>query len=202
MIIELYGLPGAGKTTFAEKMAAESGYKIIKIRSKIELLRYNFVFLWLYPVKFCAGFYYIVFNSPDFRLFYYKFMNIFLHHNAKYIKARKFEKAIIDQGHFMNIISLFETGQNPERIKRYANFLPKPDILLVLDPPDHFRRANLMKRGYSAREELGKDYAERWETVIARNNRCFLNLLNEMDINYKILKKYENCLYSQYPDSD
>jgi len=191
MIIELYGLPASGKTTFAKKLEKDKGYKIIKIESKKELLFNNFIFLIRYPIKCFAGFFYIVLNSPNFHLFYYKFMNIFLHHNGKYIKAKRNDNGIIDQGHFMNIISLFEKEKDREKIIRYAKFLPKPDILLILNIPESKRQANIKKRGYLGREVFGKEYVERWSAILNKNNDFFLNSLQELNINYRILQVNE-----------
>ena len=70
MIIEIYGLPGAGKTTLAKKMASEFNIPLIKIRGKTELFFYNLLYFFLHPAAFLKGFWYIFINSKNWRLFY------------------------------------------------------------------------------------------------------------------------------------
>ena len=124
MILEFYGLPGSGKSTVARYLKKTRGFKVIKIENKRELFFYNLIFLFKYPVKFFALLYYLLLNGENSKLFYYKFMNTFLQHNAKYIKAKSFkrdEKLIIDQGHFQNIISVFKKNVSSAYIENYLN---------------------------------------------------------------------------------
>jgi len=176
MIIELYGLPGSGKTTLANKLARNSGFQVIKIRSNKELLFYNFLFLVKHPIKFTAMFFYLLVNRGNgWRMFYYKFMNTFLQHNAKYQKALRFKNALIDQGYFQNIISVFEKKITPEAIKRYAKFFLYPDKLIVFNMSPGWRLEKMEKRGYNARDGFSEEYKKNWQEVIEHNNK----MLNE-----------------------
>ena len=107
MIIEFFGMPGAGKSTVARELAKDSSFRIIKIRKKTELLLLNFKYFTSHPIKFFKLFILVLKNSKNYQEFYYKFMNCFLDYNAKFQKAKKFEKAILDQGYFQNIISFY-----------------------------------------------------------------------------------------------
>lgn len=192
MVIEFYGLPGIGKTTIAKQLAASAGYKIVAINSRRELVWYNILFLIKHPVRFFVLFYYLIryFRGPgsNWRLFYLKFMNIFLHHNAKYEKAKKYQRAIIDQGYFQNIISLFERKVSDQTIKKYINYFIFPDILFVFTLNFKKREERLTKRKYQIREGYGKHYQKEWFRVIEYNNQILLKCLDKISVKYFMVR--------------
>lgn len=185
MIIELYGLPGSGKTTLANKLAAEKGYAIIKVRKKRELVYYNLFFLFKHPYKFVILLFYVIINSNNPRLFYYKFMNTFLGYNAKYQKAKRYENAILDQGYFLNAFALFERPIEKAEMKKYFKHILKPDQLLILDIPFEVSLERTKERGYFARENFGEEYKKEWQKAVWENNQLFLNIVEDLEINYK-----------------
>jgi deoxyadenosine/deoxycytidine kinase len=187
MIIEFYGLPGAGKTTVSQKIAARSEFKIIKIRGKKELFWYNFLYLVKHPVNFVVTLYYLAVNSSSWPIFYYKFTNTFLHHNAKYQKALRYPKAILDQGYFQNVLSVFEKPVGADFFLKYSKFLLKPDKLIILNlPPDDILK-RIGERGYMARERFGQKYFGKWLEAVKENNRIFLENLDKLGIDYVIV---------------
>ena len=184
MLIELYGLPGSGKTTLAKIIAKERGYKIIKIRSKRELFFYNLIFLIDHPYKFFVQLFYLVINSNNLKIFYFKLMNTFLDYNAKYQKAKKYENAILDQGYFLNVFAVFDEEQTDEKIEKYLSYLLKPDLLIILDVPFFVSLERAKNRGYFARENFSSEYKIKWQDAVKKNNRIFLNMINSIKVNY------------------
>ncbi len=177
MIIELYGLPGSGKTTFAKRLAQEGGFVIIKIRSRSALIFYNLLFLLHYPVKFFRLLRLVISNAGSLRLFYFKLMNTFLDYNAKYMKARNHPKALLDQGHHTNVYAVFERDLDKSELLGYLRILPKPDRLIVFDLPLGRRRDRIESRSRRARSAFGEDYQDRWERSSEHNNSLFLELV-------------------------
>jgi deoxyadenosine/deoxycytidine kinase len=186
-IIEFYGLPGAGKTTMAQRLAAKSDFKIVKIRNKRELFWYNFLFLIRHPVRFFATIVYLIANSTSWPIFYYKFINTFLHHNAKYQKALRGERAILDQGYFQNILSVFEEPIGIDFLLKYSKFLLKPGKLIILNLPADDVSRRIGERGYMAREKFGQKYFRKWLGAVKENNRIFLENLDKLGIDYTIV---------------
>lgn len=186
MIIELYGLSGSGKTTFAKKMAQESGFQIIKIRTRFELLYLNVLFLAMHPWRFFSGALYLTGNSPSGQLFYYKLMNTFLHVQAKYAKAwlwrGRNKGLIIDQGYIQNVISLFETEKSKDQIRKYMSIWIRPDILVAFDSPKEVREERLRGRGDRSRQSFGESYLRNWEDVAEKNNRIFSEILKDLEV--------------------
>lgn len=193
MIIEFYGLSGSGKTTLANKIEKEGDFKVVRIQSLTELIFYNFLFAANHPFKYIAIFVYLVLNSNfSLKMFYYKFMNTFLHHNAKYQKALGCKRAIIDQGHFQNILAVFEKPVEKDALMRYLKFLPKPDALILFDVSEE----EIKK---SPREDFGGEYFKKWKKIIQENNKLFLSIIGDLNLNYFILKKPEdwNLIYEK-----
>lgn len=178
MIIELYGLAGSGKTTFAERLAERGDYKIIRIRGRLELVWLNFIFMLKRPVSFFNLIVYVLHNSNSWKLFYYKFMNVFLHCNAKYEKALRYDNALIDQGYAQNIISLFEREISAEDLRKYFSSTIIPDKLVIFDMPETVRMEHIEKRRYESRDDFDATYRELWKKLSKRNHRLFLDNKN------------------------
>lgn len=188
MIIEFYGLPGAGKTTMAKKISTQLGIPIIKIERKIELLFYNILYFLIHPISFLQGLQYIFRYSKNWQLFYYKFLNSFLHNNAKYQKARRHRHAILDQGHFQNIISVLEEVVNEDDLIKYIHIFPKPDLLVVFQISEEIRRSQLLERGFSAREQFGNEYLEQWREITEENNALLNKILFRLPLNFVVIQ--------------
>lgn len=182
MIIEFFGLPGSGKTTIAKMIEARTDFRVVKISGKSELLLLNLIFLAKHPVKFAVTLWHIVRSSPNRKLFYYKFMNLFLHHNAKYEKALRVPKAILDQGHFQNILSVFEKPVSISFLMRYACVLPPPDKLVIFDISSSAARSRVLERGYVPRKEFGDAYQTAWIKRAEENYRAFLGSAGSLPV--------------------
>jgi hypothetical protein len=186
MIVELYGLPASGKSTLARKMAEDEGYIVVKAGNKAELLFYNLLFFIKHPLRAAVTFYYLIINSKSRQLFYYKFMNTFLHTNAKYQKALRHEKAVLDQGYFQNVISVFESRLTEREMLQYLRFVLFPDKLIIFSLSQKKRDQFAGSRGYLAREQFGGKYQENWRKVAEHNDKMLKQALKKLPINYSI----------------
>lgn len=192
MIVEIFGLPGSGKTFLARELAEKQGFQIIKIRSRTELIFNNIVFFLRNPIKFIVLFWYVIKNIGYKKLCYFKIANAFFNENAKHIKALRDQKALLDQGYFQNILSLFEHELNPETLLKYTALIPKPDFLLILDASKETRRQRTDQRIYLTRKFMGKEYIKEWQERAEKNYRLFLKLIDEIPIKYGIINADQN----------
>ena len=162
MVIELVGLPGSGKTTFAKKLEKEGGWTRVRVTGAGEILRYNFLFVLFHPVSTFSQLVWFARYAGDRSLWYTKFMNLFLVHNAKFMKARSIDRAIVDQGHLQNIISLFGRAVEKERVASYVRILPKPDHALIFTVSSEIAEKRMKERGYGVREDVSPEERATW----------------------------------------
>ncbi len=189
MIIEFFGLPGAGKSTIARELAKNSDWQIVKIKKRSELIFYNLKFLVKQPFKFFKLFCLVLKNSKSLHEFYYKFMNCFLDYNAKYEKAKKYKQAILDQGYFQNIISLFSSSLEIKGLKKFIKTIMLPDRLFIIDLNNSERILRLGERGYGVRSRFGKKDSDIFLRLAEKNTNFFIK-------NIKILFKNSSLIDS------
>ncbi len=167
-------MPGAGKSTIVRELVKDDNFRIVKIRKKSELICLNLKYLFSHPIKFFKLFILVLKNSKSYQEFYYKFMNCFLDYNAKFQKAKKFDKAILDQGYFQNIISLFSFKMNMEDLKNYRNIIMLPDKLFIIDLDKEERQNRLGERGFGVRKDFDKNDNEKFLELAEKNYNYFL----------------------------
>ncbi|RMD59848.1 AAA family ATPase [Candidatus Parcubacteria bacterium] len=189
MIIEFYGLPGSGKTTVARRLSQELNIPIIKVRRRREVIWHSIKFFLRQPIK-AAKLLKLVFKHSHFwQEFYYKLMNCWFDYNAKYSKGLKYPVAILDQGHFQNIVSLFDEEVAQKELKRFLNLLPCPDLLVVFDIPESQRQIALQKRGYLARQNFPSSYLKKWQEAFEHNHKLFLEVLPDLNLPHVFFKE-------------
>lgn len=176
-VVELFGLSATGKTTLAGKLA-DDGFKWVKVRGRRELLWLNLIFVSYFPYA-SYQFLKLAWHSrrgPK-KLFYLKLVNLFLQANAKWLLAREAGKAVIDQGHSQNFLSLFEHAVGEGELKKLAAILPRPSELIILEVEEEERLARLKARGTLPRAEFGLPYANHWQKLSAENYERFKKAL-------------------------
>lgn len=188
MIIELYGLPCSGKTTLAKEIVKKTDFKIVKIRNKKELFYFNLLFLIKHPIKFFKLLFFVISNSISKpKLFYYKLMNCFFDYNAKCQKALRYKNAILDQGYFQNIVSLFEKPITFTTLRKYKSSLPfVSDQLIIVDTFSDKIEKRIKRRGIS-RDKFGKKYVKKWLKIIKVNHHFFKNNIDNLNINSLVI---------------
>jgi len=192
MIIEFFGLPGSGKTTVAKLLVKQKNFTLVKVDSKRELFFYNCLFFIKHPFKFIKSFFYILRASVSCQDFYYKFMNCFIVHNAKYQKAKKFPRAIIDQGYFQNFLSVFNEVKTENFFIDYLKNFIRPNFLVVLELSLDKRQERLAQRGYGVRENFSQLQVEIWQKASEKNYFLAKNILNKVGVSFEVFGSEES----------
>lgn len=193
MIVELYGLPASGKTTYAERLSKEMSWDVVKMKTKKEILWYNLLFAFRHPIKWKALFIITILWGRGEGMFYSKFVNLFLVSNAKYMAAKKNKNAIIDQGHFQIIPSLFQKKSTTKHLKQIIRFFPRPDTLVVFDIPEEERRERLAHRGYWGREHMSEKKFNEWVESSLFNDALFKReIVPNLSTRAIVVKKVED----------
>src|SRR3989344_7400398 len=118
MIIELFGLPGSGKTYLAEKLE-EKDFKLVKFSSKLEKYFYSFLFILSFPLLSIYLFFKLNLNSNKYGNIKIKIMrNILLFATMAFYKKASLskDKIILDEGFFQMINSIFEAKKQGKKI--------------------------------------------------------------------------------------
>lgn len=180
--VELLGLPGAGKTTLAQKLEQE-GFKLVKVRGRGQLLWLNLIFVSYFP-RASFNFLKLLWlhrRGPK-KLLYLKLMNLFFQANAKWILARDYPKAVIDQGHFQAFLSLFEHVAGKHEFKQLSAALPRASELVIVEAEPAVRLERLSARAALPRAEFGLTYAKHWQEISTRNYDLFKALGPELHL--------------------
>lgn len=172
MIVELFGLPASGKSTFGD-LLIKQGFEKITISHKVELVYLNIIFLFLHPVSFFSQLFFLVDGGKNFRVCKFNFVNAFLNRNAKWQKAllHKGDKKFIDEGQFQNILSFFSNPIDARKVHAICKYVLKPDLIYLVTTNESTRVARLNRRGYKGRGVLGFAHIELWERAVLLNHK-------------------------------
>ncbi|MBI3573834.1 glycosyltransferase [Candidatus Kaiserbacteria bacterium] len=158
MIVELFGLPGSGKTTLA-KSFAEEGAIAVPAADRAGVINENILFILRHPFRALRLFSFILVHAST----QYRFLllaNLFFAANAKYMRAHRVSKrgqiAVIDQGHFQTFLSLFDGAPHDSVLKELMHIVLKPDVLLILDVSKGERDRRTTERGRPLRPAAGE----------------------------------------------
>ncbi len=184
MIIELYGLPGTGKSTIAAKLASLLKGEIIRIERRKDFIWFNILSFLRHPLKFVKRTALAFHEGGHRELLYYKFIKIFLYRNAVVEKARRYPLAIVDEGHMGNILSAFEKPLSQDMLLKEMENLEFPDIVLRFTLPENERKIRLKNRGFFSRSSESKEYHLRWEKAMYANDHLLVTLLPTLPVKY------------------
>ena len=182
MIIECFGLPGAGKTTIAKGLAAQLSIDEIWLDGRRDVIVLNLMALFRHPLRYgrrTAR----AFSEPGSpRLQYYKLRHIFLYRNAIVEKARRRPLVIVDEGQVSNVLSAFERPLSESRILAELGHLELPDLALRVTAPDEERARRLEARGYFSRSSEGEKYLRRWVEAMRANEAMVARMLPRLGV--------------------
>lgn len=191
MIVELYGLPAVGKTTYARLCTSATH---VKLSSRSEKFRWFCAFLIHHPFKALMQAYTLACNSPSIKLFAMKCINIFFVRNALMMKAQSMEASciLLDEGPLQSILSIFEVPLTKEQAKRYLQALILPDALIILDVSTEERKKRLNRRRQGIRDSLGEEYKASWDRIFIHNHNVIQGLLNDIPLKYVIVNNSQS----------
>ena len=167
MIIELFGMPGAGKSTLARRLVDEFGFERVSIQGHRELLVLNVRSFFRNPFRYYSLLRYAWVDKEEGGR-WSKFANL-LHYHARYEKARGMKKAILDQGYLQNLISVFSRAISIQELERYIKVMPLPDALAVFTQPADLTLVRTSGRRYEIREREGDEAFRRKLAIMEKN---------------------------------
>ena len=162
MIVELYGLPGVGKSTLAEALAKHDGIAHVTLTGKWSILS-NFLWFFVrFPRTLWRGF--CLIRRYDRSRF--AFWNFFVVRYATFAAAaRRSGKemvAVIDEGPLQNLLSLSVPGDE-ESLAELVRNVPVADQYLMLEAKEEVRLMRLEKRRKRLRPQLDEASHAAWQ---------------------------------------
>jgi len=184
MITELCGVPASGKTTKAKNMENEKGVARVVIRGRFELLWRSACFYVFHFVLFWKTLYYILFFSATYKLWYTKIIHSIFYRAARYHKASGMKNAVIDEGFFQNLFSVFDKNVSLEILEKYVCLFPKVDSLIYFMQDKNTLIERSRARGYFSREGIiSRSMLEDWINVIIDRQDQIYNILQNKPAN-------------------
>lgn len=182
MIIELYGLPGSGKTTFARRLRERCGYRLVRLHSPRRVLWYFFRSMFIDPKIFWHGLWFVVRHNPH----YLDVWNFFCIRYAKYYVARacekRGEKVIFDEGPLQNLLSIPQGVLSDQHYRQYLDHVPEVDKIIAFDVPQAVRRQRLGEKRADLRSYLSPSEKEQWEIGLENKHQAIMPLLEALPI--------------------
>ncbi|HEY4501212.1 MAG TPA: polysaccharide deacetylase family protein [Candidatus Paceibacterota bacterium] len=158
MIIELIGLPGAGKTTLARALAQE-GAIVVGAPSRRRIALDIALFSLAHPIT-TARLKWFIYRHAPISMWYSLLMNGLIVCSSRYRRAQRLSHAgkivVLDQGFFQLLVSL---GELPPSLLRS---LPRPDVLVIVSAPFALREKRMKARGRTPRAEYGYEERRAW----------------------------------------
>lgn len=169
MIIELYGLPGSGKTSLAAELTKTDDVRNVTIGLLGKLL-FSLLYHLLHPGR--ATFLLRQLKAHTRQGLFGRIFAIYLADVARYQKARVMQQLspgkvyLVDEGHFQLCASTFE--REDARVRDYLDCLPAPDLLVCLHAPVTVRRSRMRHRGRTPMMHRGEETYMMWSEQLMR----------------------------------
>ncbi|TSC64364.1 MAG: polysaccharide deacetylase [Parcubacteria group bacterium Gr01-1014_91] len=160
MIIELAGMPGAGKTARANELAREHGLKIIQAPTHtVSLVTEGLMGALWRPIA-SYNLLALILKECNRGIRRSLFVNGWLGSSAKYWRAR--HGGIIDQGYAQALIGALPQSSDARRIIRVLSIFDRDFELVWCDTDQRTRAERLSERNYQPREEFGESERKRF----------------------------------------
>lgn len=166
MVIELFGLPGAGKTTLAKELSLATGIPIIRLSLAQRVLEWKLFALMNLSTAFHAVKFLFHHATKD---RYGLFMNGCVDRYGRFAYAKK-HGGIVDEGPLQNVLSFPSRTLFAKEMDEVVASLPHPDVIIRVVASDAERSSRQEKRGWAMRSEA-------WVTHAKENERLALTAL-------------------------
>jgi len=171
MRIELFGLPGSGKTFFAGEYKERYNIPVISLASRKEKYGYCLLFFLNHPYITLRLLFWIVSETLfNLRLMWYKIDRLFFSILAREQKAQGYEAFILDEGFLQLLLSIPESPLYTKDVSFLVSFLRKRNIEIhILKTDKAIRYERMEERKGKPRSAFGGSYIEWWYPILEGN---------------------------------
>lgn len=193
MIIELFGLPGSGKTTFGNNL--DKG-NFIFIKSK----KYSFIFKVICIFKYLIFFFWlkeIILETLKFKKWKLVRFKVSLvistlctFSEANSIKNNTEKNILLDEGFLQRLLSVYEEKKDIEFFQKIVKKVLLTDCVFIIN--FNFNIFLRYEDTRNNRKILGEDYFNNWKNVLDYNYKNILECIKLMNIDNKLFENNGN----------
>ncbi len=181
-IIELFGLPGAGKSTLAEYIASHysSEYYVVSV-NRIERFFYFLIFCAMYPFFVIRILRWVRASPQKLRRYIVHLFSVSASKTLKSLLVVYFsnKKCVIDEGLFQRILSVAQTVLSHEDAVRHISKMPKWSRRVIAVEGEGFDRYVSLST-QSPRSALGDEYLTSWVRIQKENYVLIREILKRL----------------------
>ncbi len=170
MIVELFGLPGVGKSTYARTRAEASEYTQVKFSKKGAVIWWCVVAAIIHPLIFFKHLTWcLMHNAHPFYVW-----NFFCVRIAKYTKASLATGTVlIDEGLLQNVLSFPSEKMDVAGMRRFLATVPTAHTVIVLTVGDAERQRRVQQRPYQSWRQK-RNPAPDYDSIMKHNHDLFV----------------------------
>jgi hypothetical protein len=158
MRIQLFGLPGAGKTYIANQLASQNGFVAVRVKGKVAKTLHSLLYFLIHPISYLLILW-ILFKEN------YKYGGVLMHKVKLFLKASAIEsrslfskKTIVDDGLCQFLITLFEREIDNDDLSKLKKLVPQNATIFIVESGNEERLVRMNKRGRVPRDFMGTEY--------------------------------------------
>lgn len=193
MIVHLFGLPGSGKDYIAENHFEKRGFRVVKVKRKMEKYSLLLLYIVFHPIKFTALVRKLFQENKNYSLVKVKLDFLLFRYLAIQMKAAIWQnilksKVVVPEGLATFPLSIFERKIEEKDLRWYEKILEKKEDIYLVFTEEKTRMERMARRKRFPRSYLGEDYQKKWEEVLKINYKVICDFYSKR-FN---LKKIEN----------
>jgi hypothetical protein len=185
MLIDLFGLPGSGKTTLISSLENEGFVQVPHMVSKL----YSLIFFVFNPTFTIIWTYLLVresISTKTFGLMRFKFACLVNTVGRICYAGRSRDKILLlDEGVLQRLLSIYESEQVKDFVYKFVNFTNFTDLVILVKRDGHKNKDIKVSQ---KRMDKGQEYIKRWKETIIKNSEVIERSIENSKISY--LKYY------------
>jgi len=189
MLIEMFGLPGAGKTYYAREFIPRNNAKILKKNSRFTRLILFIMFVIIRPL-FSTFIIKNIIKENEFgkRNLKHKLKIILTKFFSKCVKIKFYKDVLIGEGIFQLILGIYDREITNDDLKPYLKYISKNRIIYIIEAKMDTRLMRIRKRNRIPRENILSEMQLKTFYLILEKNYIIIKNFIVNNYEHKIIQ--------------